>query len=110
MARKHNEARSINSAEGASTAPATHRRTVHASVTAAVVAAAVPASKSPEEPEPKAVETPAPSHAQTVSERDEIAKLAYSYWIARGSQGGSPEEDWRRAEKEFHSRRKSGAK
>ena len=31
----------------------------------------------------------------------EIAALAYSYWEARGCQGGSPEEDWRRAEEEL---------
>lgn len=28
----------------------------------------------------------------------EIAELAYSYWVSRGCQGGSPEEDWLRAE------------
>jgi hypothetical protein len=27
-----------------------------------------------------------------------VAQLAYSYWEARGYQGGSPEEDWLRAE------------
>ena len=32
---------------------------------------------------------------------DEIAKLAYSYWEARGYEGGSPEEDWLRAEHEL---------
>jgi hypothetical protein len=32
---------------------------------------------------------------------DEISKLAYSYWEARGFQGGSPEEDWLRAEQEL---------
>jgi len=37
-----------------------------------------------------------PSHA-------EIAVLAYSYWEARGCQGGSPEEDWFRAERELRS-------
>jgi hypothetical protein len=30
---------------------------------------------------------------------DEVARLAYSYWEARGCQGGSAEEDWLRAEK-----------
>ncbi|MGA2143360.1 MAG: DUF2934 domain-containing protein [Bryobacteraceae bacterium] len=30
--------------------------------------------------------------------REEIAKLAYLYWEARGRQGGSEEEDWLRAE------------
>ena len=32
---------------------------------------------------------------------DEIAQLAYSYWEARGYQGGSSEEDWLRAEEEL---------
>jgi hypothetical protein len=30
-----------------------------------------------------------------------VANLAYSYWMARGCQGGSPEEDWLRAEQEL---------
>jgi len=32
---------------------------------------------------------------------DEIAQLAYSYWEARGYQGGSSEDDWLRAEQEL---------
>jgi len=36
---------------------------------------------------------------------DEIAGLAYSYWEARGRQGGSPLEDWLRAEQELLKRR-----
>jgi hypothetical protein len=32
---------------------------------------------------------------------EEIARLAFSYWEARGSQGGSPEEDWLRAERQL---------
>lgn len=36
--------------------------------------------------------------------REEIAQLAYSYWEARGGQGGSPEEDWVRAERELGAR------
>jgi hypothetical protein len=35
---------------------------------------------------------------------DEIAQLAYLYWEARGCKGGSPEEDWLRAEQELRSR------
>ncbi len=34
----------------------------------------------------------------------EIAALAYRYWEARGCQGGSPEEDWLRAERELLAR------
>ena len=33
--------------------------------------------------------------------REDIARLAYSYWEARGCQDGSPEEDWIRAEREL---------
>jgi hypothetical protein len=32
---------------------------------------------------------------------DAVAQLAYSYWADRGYQGGSPEEDWLRAEQEL---------
>ena len=35
--------------------------------------------------------------------QEEIAILAYSYWEARGYQGGSPEEDWFRAAHELSS-------
>ena len=31
----------------------------------------------------------------------QIAELAYSYWEARGGEGGSPWEDWFRAEREL---------
>ena len=39
----------------------------------------------------------------TLSEptHEEIAVLAYSYWIGRGRQGGSPDDDWLRAEREL---------
>ena len=32
---------------------------------------------------------------------EEIAALAYSYWEARGFQGGCPADDWTRAESEL---------
>ena len=35
------------------------------------------------------------------AEREAIARLAYSYWEARGFAGGSAEEDWLRAEEEI---------
>jgi len=37
---------------------------------------------------------------------DEIARLAYAYWEARGCQGGSAVEDWLRAERELVARLK----
>jgi hypothetical protein len=33
--------------------------------------------------------------------QEEVARLAHSYWEARGCQGGSAEEDWFRAEREL---------
>ena len=33
--------------------------------------------------------------------REQIAALAYSYWVNRGYQGGSPEQDWLYAEREL---------
>lgn len=37
----------------------------------------------------------------SVPSNDEIAELAYSYYAARGYTGGSPLEDWLRAEREL---------
>src|ERR1035438_4389897 len=41
---------------------------------------------------PAAVSAPSP---------EAVARLAYSYWEARGGQGGSSEQDWMRAEQEL---------
>lgn len=48
------------------------------------------------EPEVAAAVAPA-----TQPSREAVARLAYAYWEARGYQGGSPEEDWNRAEQEL---------
>jgi len=50
----------------------------------------------------KATPVAAASTAQTVTS-DDIATLAFSYWEARGYQGGTPEDDWFRAEGELRS-------
>lgn len=62
-------------------------------------------------PRTKRVETPvdgkvsaAPEiveQQELVVDREAIARLAYSYWEARGFTGGSSEEDWLRAEREI---------
>lgn len=39
------------------------------------------------------------------AEHEEIARLAYAYYEARGGEGGSAEEDWLRAEQELRRRR-----
>jgi hypothetical protein len=40
--------------------------------------------------------------------QEDIAALAYSYWEGRGYKGGSPEEDWLRAETELRGRPSQG--
>jgi hypothetical protein len=52
-----------------------------------------------------AVAAPAPAEIDRAPSPDEIAHTAYQYWLARGGQGGSPEDDWFRAERELRSRR-----
>jgi hypothetical protein len=44
---------------------------------------------------------PEPTSAAAAPTHDQIARLAYSYWEARGGRGGSSEEDWARAEREL---------
>jgi hypothetical protein len=74
-------------------------------------AAVVPARrKSSSKRTARTVEAPEVTAAAAVSEtpvvvaelsQEDVAKLAYSYWEARGYAGGSPEEDWLRAEQEL---------
>ena len=40
------------------------------------------------------------AEAGAAPDYQEIAIRAYAYWEARGGQGGSPEEDWLRAEQD----------
>ncbi len=47
------------------------------------------------------IEAPIAAYEPT---HDEIALQAYLYWEQRGFQGGSPEEDWLRAEQELRAR------
>jgi hypothetical protein len=60
-----------------------------------------PLQTSRPEPASEAVSEPVP---EAISE-DEIARLAHSYWEARGGKGGSAEEDWLRAERELKAKR-----
>ena len=72
-----------------------------------------PASVTPAAPSPEnapaensssldfAVETRTAAVSEHIPDSSEVARLAYSYWEARGCQGGSPEDDWLRAEQEL---------
>src|SRR5579884_1475995 len=49
--------------------------------------------------------TPITETAPRSATREEIAKLAHSYWVARGYAHGFAEEDWLRAERELNGKR-----
>jgi Protein of unknown function (DUF2934) len=48
-----------------------------------------------------------PAVAAAPPSHEQIARLAYAYWEARGRQHGSHQEDWYRAERELLLRAKS---
>ena len=64
-------------------------------------AAAVPARRKTSPKRATRTTEPATPAIAFQPAQEEIARLAYSYWEARGYQGGSPEEDWLRAEQEL---------
>ena len=79
-----------------------------------VVSGAVPARHKPATPKRVKRNTPVAAAEAPVTQpvptellqeqipsQQQIASLAYSYWVARGYQGGSPEQDWLRAEQEL---------
>lgn len=94
------------SASGAATARARTKRSGTATAPAASAQETQEIKAQPESATmtPIAMETPRNGNgAGYTPAGDEIARLAYSYWEARGYQGGSPEEDWLRAEQELRS-------
>jgi hypothetical protein len=98
MARKRNTQSDIVLSTGAGSVRP-RRKTARPGVTAAP-AVETPATEAVAVPE--AAAPVAPAHEQ-------IARLAYSYWEARGYRDGSPEEDWVRAEQEILSLRATPA-
>jgi Protein of unknown function (DUF2934) len=78
---------------------AKHQNVKPNSEAAAVVAAA--ATVPDPAPEIEALDSPA--------NQEEIARLAYAYWQARGCPEGSPEEDWLRAAAELRGQLRAAA-
>ena len=84
MTRKHHAIYSDPTGAAATAAPAKRRTTLS------------------KRSETSTSEIPSKAAKQAPSvDRDAIARLAYSYWEARGFAGGSAEEDWLRAEEEI---------
>ena len=94
MSRKHHSVHS-GSLGGAATASATKSR-----------AARVQPASSQASPDQNRSAT---STAEQWIDPAAIARLAYSYWEARGYTNGSPEEDWLRAEQELRARQAASA-
>ncbi len=65
--------------------------------------AAAPAVKKPAVKKAVKAAVP-PAEKPHVDAHAEISRIAYGYWVSRGCQGGSPADDWFRAEAEFAQR------
>lgn len=65
---------------------------------------ALPRTSRRRTPELKGEETVALTGVSEETIQNEIARLAYFFWQERGGAGGSPEEDWLRAEQEILAR------
>jgi len=101
MTRKRTSENDLVVSGAGATAPV--RRKAAARPRAKRTAELTPLAAAPVEPETVAPQADAGFSAYAPSYQD-IAALAYSYWETRGCQGGSPEEDWLRAEQELLTR------
>jgi hypothetical protein len=71
-------------------------------ITSGVAGAAAARVDEPVAKRPRPSDVLAPTTASgSAPEHEQIARLAFSYWQARGCPEGSPEEDWLRAEAEL---------
>ena len=75
-----------------------------------VTAATHSKSASTETVSATAVTEPTVPATDSENPHDVIARLAYSYWEARGQQGGTPSDDWFRAEGEYRQLKTSAKK
>jgi hypothetical protein len=94
MSRKHHAIYSDPTGAAAAASPAKRR----------VSRAKESVSSTPEISSPASAQKTEP-----VIDREAIALLAYSYWETRGFTGGSPEEDWLRAERQLRNTLASSA-
>lgn len=99
MATKKTFATQIGSATGAATARVENLKPNRSSTAKHTKAKAPVAEEKIETPKPEQVAAP------QLSEREDIEITAYLYAKSRGFHGGSPDEDWLRAEQEVRQRR-----
>jgi hypothetical protein len=103
MARKTNtETNPVISAGAASPSKVRPRRTATTAQSKRSVAAAEkPASPARDSETEITLVVSNISESYAGPSRDEVARLAYLYWLDRGCQNGSAEEDWLRAEQQL---------
>ena len=93
---------------------ATRKRNLEKESSAPSGTAAAPRRKTAA-PRPKRATPKVKAPAEAIPARpaeltyEEVARLAYSYWLEGGCQEGSAEEDWLRAEKALRSRAMAAA-
>ena len=92
MARKQVSENPVVVSTGAAAAPVRRKSTAGKSTTKRATESA-PAVE---------VSNPTTSTPVAAPTNEQIAHLAYSLWVARGCQGGSPEEDWLCAEQQLY--------
>ncbi len=101
MARKQKSEKELVVSSGAAAAAASRHKTATTRTKHSLTQAETPSTPivelSTAQPAP-------PAAAQCEPTYDDISQQAYLYWEARGYQGGSPEEDWLRAEQELRAR------
>jgi len=101
MARKQKSEKELVVSSGAAAAAASRHKTATTRTKHSLTQAETPSTPivelSTAQPAPPAAATYEPTY-------DEISQQAYLYWEARGYEGGSPEEDWLRAEQELRAR------
>ena len=95
MAKKRNPENDLARSTGAAAAPAKARRTASARPKHAPATAETPVTEK--------VTLSSVSGVKDEPSHEEIAQLAYTFWLSRGCSGGSPEDDWFRAELELRS-------
>ena len=107
MPRKINTEKDIVITSGAAAAARPKRVAPPARAKRPAATTAAPATSDPEQETVTSVTSVTTIVTKRQLSHEEIAAVAYALWEARGCQGGSPEEDWRRAEE--HLRQMDGA-
>ncbi len=104
MARKRTPASLLPVSSGAGEAAAAAQPALAPKRRRAPAAPSKPRARKTAAPAAQSAPTNGQYEASCEIAREDIARLAYTFWQERGCQGGSAEDDWFRAENELRSR------